>query len=150
MKITPISNINEVKAMAEIESLTFTDGCYTYDQLVYEYKDNPFAKTLLAYNDNELVGFLIYMITFNSATIIQIAVHPKFQRQRIGSALLKEMETILKSKGYGEIESVTLEVRKKNKPAYNLYAKHGYQDVCVKPKYYANGDDAIYMMKVLL
>ncbi|MCQ2793812.1 MAG: ribosomal protein S18-alanine N-acetyltransferase [Bacilli bacterium] len=139
----------DLVALSTIEDKTFSDGHYSLEQLTYEYRDNPFAKILV--DEEEIIrGFLIYMVTFNSATIVQIAVHPEYQRQGIATNLLKAMEKELLKPGYGVIENVTLEVRKKNKGAYALYAKNGYQDVCVKKGYYHNGDDAVYMMKVLL
>ena len=70
------ANRFDINAIKLIEDLSFTDGRYTKEQLLYEYKDNPFAKILVNVIDEELVGFLIYMITFNSATIVQIATRP--------------------------------------------------------------------------
>ena len=144
------ANRFDINAIKMIEDLSFKDGNYSKDQLLYEYKENPFAKILVNVIDEELVGFLIYMVTFNSATIVQIATRPINRKHGVGTALLKAMEKDLLKKGYGEIENVTLEVRAKNKAAHNFYLKNGYKDVHVKKKYYDNGDDAIYMMKVLL
>lgn len=139
----------DVDQMVVIEDASFKDGHYSKDQLLYEYKENPFAK-ILVNEDKEVNGFLIYMVTFNSATIIQIAVDPKFRRKGIATKLLKAMDKELLKQGYGKVENVTLEVRSTNKHAIKLYSKNGYKKNHIKKKYYDNGDDAIYMMKVLL
>lgn len=139
----------DIDSLVLIENASFKDGRYSKDQLLYEYNKNPFAKILVNI-DKEVNAFLIYMVTFNSATIVQIAVDPKKRKKGIASKLLKAMEKELAKKGYGQIENITLEVRSTNKSAYNLYLKNGYQMNHVKKKYYDNGDDAIYMMKVLL
>lgn len=140
---------DDLKQMALIEDASFKDGHYSKDQLLYEYKENPFAKILV--NEDKVVnGFLIYMVTFNSATIIQIAVDPKVRRKGIATKLLNDMDKELLKQGYGKVENVTLEVRSTNTHAIKLYSKNGYKKNHIKKKYYDNGDDAIYMMKVLL
>ena len=48
-----------------------------------------------------------------------------------------------------KIRNITLEVRKNNEKAVNLYQKHGFKTVLTKEKYYSNGDDAYYMIKEL-
>ena len=139
----------DITSLVAIENDSFKDGKYSKDQLLYEYKENPFSKILVNVDNNIVNAFLIYMVTFNSATIVQIAVMPKLRKKGIASKLLKAMEKEL-TKKYGEIENVTLEVRDSNKSAIKLYLKNGYKKNHVKKKYYDNGDDAIYMMKVLL
>lgn len=132
-----------------VEDLSFNDGRYTKEQLLYELNDNPFAKILVDVVDEEIVGFLIYMVTFNSATIVQIATRPINRKRGVATKLLNEMIKRI-SKPYGEVENVTLEVRNSNDVAHNFYLKNGFKDVTIKKKYYENGDDAIYMMRVLL
>lgn len=139
----------DLNQMVAIEDASFQDGHYSKEQLLYEYKENPFAK-ILVNEDKEVNGFLIYMVTFNSATIIQIAVDPKVRKKGIATKLLEVMDKELLKQGYGKVENVTLEVRSTNKHAIKLYSKNGYKKNHIKKKYYDNGDDAIYMMKVLL
>lgn len=42
---------------------------------------------------------------------------------------------------------VQLEVRVSNLTAQRFYEKNGYQDVFLIPEYYANGEDALVMMR---
>ena len=140
----------DITSLVAIENASFKDGKYSKDQLLYEYKENPFSKILVNVDNNIVNAFLIYMVTFNSATIIQIAVDPKARRKGIATKLLKAMDKELLKQGYGKVENVTLEVRSTNKHAIKLYSKNGYKKNHIKKKYYDNGDDAIYMMKVLL
>ena len=85
-------------------------------------------------------------MTFDSATIAQIAIDPAYQRQHLGSLL---MEEILKDAKAKKVRTITLEVRKNNEKAVNLYKKYGFKTLLVKEKYYSNGDDALYMIKEL-
>lgn len=133
-----------------IEDASFKDGHYSKEQMLYELNENPFSTILVMTDDiEEIIGFLIYMVTFNSATIIQIATRPFNRKCGVATKLINEMVKRL-TKKYGEIENVTLEVRSSNKIAHQLYLKAGFKDVTIKKKYYDNGDDAIYMMRVLL
>ena len=42
---------------------------------------------------------------------------------------------------------ITLEVKESNTPAIKLYMKNGFIPVGVKPNYYHDGSDAIYMQR---
>ena len=44
---------------------------------------------------------------------------------------------------------ITLEVKVTNTPAIRLYMKNGFIPVGVKPAYYHDGSDAIYMQRTL-
>lgn len=139
----------DIDKIIEIENLTFTDGRYSKEQMLYELS-NELSKFVLCERDNKIVGFLIYMITFNSSTIVQIATDPHYQRQGVATELFTAMLDDINSLGYGQVETITLEVRKQNDIAHNFYLKNNFKDVIIKPKYYSNGDDAIYMSRILL
>lgn len=133
----------------EIEQSCFVDP-YPKHQLEYEFNENPLNKILVAVIDNKIVGFIDFMITFNSATIVQIAVKKEYRKQGIASSLLKEMENCFPNDIEDVVETVTLEVRKSNDAAIKLYEKNGYEFVVEKKHYYPNGEDAVYMIKRLL
>lgn len=144
-----LATLKDFEAVYEIEQSCFLDP-YPRKQLEYEFKENPLNKILVAIVDDKIVGFIDFMITFNSSTIVQIAVKPEYRKQGIASSLLKEMENIF-PKGIDDVvETVTLEVRKSNEAAIKLYEKNGYEFVVYKKNYYPDGEDAIYMVKRLL
>lgn len=144
-----LATLKDFEAVYEIEQSCFLDP-YPRNQLEYEFKQNPLNKILVAVADDKIVGFIDFMITFNSSTIVQIAVKPEYRHQGIASSLLKEMENIF-PKGIDDVvETVTLEVRKSNDAAIKLYEKNGYEFVVYKKNYYPDGEDAIYMVKRLL
>jgi len=144
-----IDEIKDINQIIEIEDLCFKDGHYNKDQLLYEIH-NELAKFYVCEEDNVIKGFLIFMVTFNSATVVQLATHPKYQHKGVANKLFNEMINYLNSLGYGEIETITLEVREQNKIAHDFYLKNGFKDILVKDKYYSNGDNAIYMVRILL
>lgn len=133
----------------EIEQSCFKDP-YPKNHLEYEFFENPVNVILVAENNSKIVGFIDFMITFNSATIVQIAVIPEYRKQKIATMLLKEMENSFPKDIEDVVENVTLEVRKTNESAINLYKKDGYEIIVEKKHYYPDGEDAIYMVKRIL
>ena len=143
------ANKNDFEQVLNIENSCFSDP-YPVDHMEYEFNENPLNKILVATIKDNIVGFIDYMITFNSATITQIAVLANYRKMGIGSKLLKEMEKTFPQDIEDVVENVTLEVRKSNEAAINLYKKDGYEEVVIKKNYYKDGEDAIYMVKRLL
>ena len=133
----------------EIEKECFINP-WKYSDLEYEFEGNPVNKFLVIEVDGKIVGFNDFMITFNSATISQVAVTKDYRRNGLGTVLLNEMEKCFPKEGEDIVENVTLEVRASNTPAIKLYEKHGYEVVVKKPHYYPDGEDAIYMVKRLM
>ncbi len=117
------------------------------EDILYEIEKNPVNVFLVATLDNKIIGYLDYIVTFNSSSIVQIAVLKSFRSKGIASLLLQKMISLLPSDGEEKVEFITLEVRKSNITALALYQKHGFEIICLKPHYYKNGEDAIYMVK---
>lgn len=139
----------DFEEVLEIENECFIDP-YSRESLEYEFNENPLNKIIVCKDDDKVVGFIDFMITFNSATISQIAVKNEYRKQGIATKLLSEMEKCFPSDIKDIVENVTLEVRESNQAAINLYKKNGYEEVVIKKHYYSNGENAIYMVKRLL
>ena len=76
--------------------------------------------------------------------IYSIAVHPDCRGRKLGQLLMERtIETALECKA----AKITLEVKESNTPAIKLYMKNGFIPVGVKPNYYHDGSDAIYMQR---
>ena len=148
MKIVE-ATLKDFEQIYDIEQACFVEP-YTREQLMYEFNENPLNKILVAYDEDKIVGFIDYMITFNSATISQIAVLPNYRKKGLGSKLLEEMEKSFPKEIDDVVETITLEVRESNVNAISFYKKNGYENVVIKKHYYKNGENAVYMIKRLL
>lgn len=148
MKIAE-ATLKDFEQIYDIEQACFVEP-YTREQLMYEFSENPLNKILGAYDEDKIVGFVDYMITFNSATISQIAVLPNYRKKGLGSKLLEEMEKSFPKEIDDVVETITLEVRESNINAISFYKKNGYENVVIKKHYYKNGENAVYMIKRLL
>ena len=139
----------DLPAVLEVENLCFKKPWEKKDFL-YEMHENPYSNpwVLELGNTDEsivsVVGFCVYWQTFDSATICQIAVHPTLQRKQLGSVMMDEIITDCFAK---RVQTLTLEVRKSNIKAINFYKKHGFEEIVIKPHYYDDGEDAIYMSR---
>lgn len=121
---------------------------WTEKDFLYELNSNPVNVILVAHDNDMILGFIDFMITFTSSSISQIAVKKEFRRQGIAQMLLNRMYSILYKTN--EVETITLEVRESNCSAQSMYHKNLFRDVVVKPHYYDDGENAIYMCKELL
>ena len=141
------AKISDLEAIKEIEDESFINP-FTKEDLLYEISQNPVSNFLVLEKDGLVVGFIDYWITFDSATIDQIAVKKSERNQGFAKILLEKSINDLKE--LGEVSFFTLEVRTSNEPAINLYKSFGFQKVTIKEKYYDDGEDAIYMIKGLV
>ena len=141
------AKISDLEAIKEIEDESFINP-FTKEDLLYEISQNPVSNFLVLEKDDLVVGFLDYWVTFDSATIDQIAIKKSERNQGFAKILLGKSINDLKE--LGEVSFFTLEVRKSNEPAINLYKSFGFQKVTIKEKYYDDGEDAIYMIKGLV
>ena len=122
---------------------------YSEQDILFDMQENPVSYFFTALVDGKVVGYLDFFITFNSATIVQIAVDEEYRNKGIGNLLLGAM--IRECEVQGEpVEYITLEVRASNTNAQRFYKKHKFAAVTTKRAYYDDGEDAIYMVRTLV
>ncbi|AFZ07078.1 (SSU ribosomal protein S18P)-alanine acetyltransferase [Oscillatoria nigro-viridis PCC 7112] len=92
-----------------------------------------------------LIGIGCLWAILEEAHIIMLAIHPQFQRQGLGQALLL---ALLKSARNRQLERATLEVRDSNLAAVSLYKKFGFKEAGRRKRYYEDtGEDALVMWR---
>lgn len=106
---------------------------------------NPLARMLVGrvvrLPGKPVAGYVVYWRVADEMHLHTIAVRKDQRRKRVAFLLLQE--AILASKSEGA-RSVTLEVRRSNLPAQNLYEKFGFSVKGVRPGYYPDtGEDAL-------
>lgn len=104
--------------------------------------DNPCARIDLCWRDGVLAGFLCAWLIAGELQIQNVATAPAFRRQGVAAALLAEVLERAQAVG---MESAWLEVRVGNAPAIRLYERFGFRSVARRPRYYADGEDALVM-----
>lgn len=133
----------DIKALVELENICFQHPWKESD-LLYELNDNPVSNLWVIESNGQVIGFSDHWVTFDSATICQIAINPLYRRNHLGSALMKDIIDDCYAK---RVNFLTLEVRVSNEKAIAFYLKNGFVKEVVKTHYYDNGEDAIYMIR---
>jgi [ribosomal protein S18]-alanine N-acetyltransferase len=106
----------------------------------------PFSRITLAIAgegaDPSIAGFLCRWLIADECHILNIAVHPDSRRLGIGTVLMTEAINEAKATG---TNVVTLEVRRSNLAARQLYRKFEFEERRLRRHYYGPGEDAIIM-----
>ncbi len=142
------SKESELQAIAMLEAACFHDP-WPLEQVIYERKENPTANLYSAVIDDEVVGYIDFFITFDSASIARICVANEYRRNGIAKALIDKMVDVCK-KQEEPVDNITLEVRESNEAAIKLYEKNGFEYITKKKMYYSDGEDAIYMVRCII
>ena len=88
--------------------------------------------------NDKTIGYLIAMLTTNSADILNIGIDPDFKRQGYGRAFLKHLIEELRKR---DIYEILLEVRIGNKSAIQFYKKQGFKEIFVRKNYYTKNSN---------
>ena len=142
MDILKVSH-SDLDKILEIENESFIKP-FKKENFLYELNENPFSRFYKLVTDNEIIGYLLLYVTFDSSSIVQIAIKKDKRNQGFAGFLLQNVEKLLIKE---EVNFITLEVRVSNIPARKLYKKLGYEEINIKKGYYEDGEDAIYMVK---
>jgi len=128
----------------EIEKLCFPDP-WSKDSIRYELEENEKAFYLVAEHSGKVVGYMGLWWILDEGHITNVAVRPGYRNRKIAEGIIRVMleHTI----GAGILHH-TLEVRRDNQPAINLYEKFGFQVDGVRKGYYQfDGEDALIMWR---
>jgi ribosomal-protein-alanine N-acetyltransferase len=95
------------------------------------------AEAVGVFDQEELVGFVLYKDNSQAWEISLVASHPRHRRAGYMKALIQHL---IVAKGQGK--ELWLEVHEKNVKAQNLYEKLGFTRSGQRPKYYRDGATA--------
>lgn len=104
---------------------------------------NPLAKYLVAKHHDKIVGFAGVWTIVDEGHITNIAVHPDYRKQKIGSELVKSLIDHCYNWG---CYSLTLEVRESNIAAQGLYKKFGFIEEGLRKNYYHDNKESAVIM----
>ena len=130
-------NINDKQKIVYLGKLINTNF-----EKVNNIEDIINKKEIIGYYENDsLVGFLIYSKNYEILDLLYIVVEPTYRNKLIGSTLL---EYLINNIDY---ERILLEVRCDNKNAIKLYKKYNFKIINIRKNYYENND--AYVMEVI-
>ncbi|MDR0879114.1 MAG: ribosomal protein S18-alanine N-acetyltransferase [Clostridioides sp.] len=134
-----------IDGIFEVEKSCFEDY-WSRESFVKELT-NSMANFVVALVAGKVVGYIGTWTILEECNINNVAVHPDFRGLKIGDRLMSELICRCQS---DELTAITLEVRKSNSIAQNLYRKYGFKISGIRKEYYSNNrEDAIIMWKQL-
>ena len=136
-----------LSAVLELDQLCF-GGLWTLEGYQREL-DSPNSDLLGLFISSTRSASLLAMgcqwAILEEAHITLLAVHPHYQCQGLGQALLISLLTTAHDRG---LERATLEVRASNRPALSLYQKFGFKTAGRRRCYYKDtGEDALILWR---
>lgn len=144
IKIAPMT-LEDLDEVLDIEVQAFTTP-WSRNSFLYELLENERAIYLTAKNEfDRVMGYVGMWVVFDEGHITNLAIHPQFRRRGVARRLMLELIAVAKEK---KVRYLTLEVRRTNSAAQELYQKLGFVHMGVRRKYYLdNNEDALIMWK---
>lgn len=134
--------VRDIEKVLRVEKACFRNP-WTRQAFYNELTHNQFACYILAELEGDTIGYGGMWLIINEAHITNIAIHPDMQGKRFGLRLMLYLMGLAKLRG---ADKMTLEVRRSNEKAKNLYQKLGFTVTGVRPGYYSdNFEDALIM-----
>ncbi|MBR1729288.1 MAG: ribosomal protein S18-alanine N-acetyltransferase [Selenomonadaceae bacterium] len=132
---------SDAENIAAIEEMTFAMPWSRNDFWKEAINDN--AIYVVGVLDNKVIAYGGVWVSFEEAQVTNIAVHPDYRSQGIGTKLFSRLIEEIKKRG---VTALTLEVRPSNEAALKLYEKFNLKSVGRRKGYYLdNGEDALIM-----
>jgi ribosomal-protein-alanine N-acetyltransferase len=132
---------DDVPAVASIESAVFPDPwpAHLYMQEI----EQPLRfQRVVTTARGEVIAYLFACWQVDELHVLKVASHPLYEGRGLATSLLAEAhDEARRRQGRG----VILEVRPTNLRAVRLYRHLGYHVVARRPRYYADGEDALVM-----
>ena len=142
--IRPICQ-EDIAQIAEIEKLCFAMP-WSEESIRKDVEENVVACWLVV-DDGEgrVLAYAAMWFVLDEAHVCNVAVHPDHRRKGYGMLVFSELEKLAME---NSMSMMTLEVRRSNIAAQNLYHACGFLDVGYRKRYYEdNKEDALIMYK---
>lgn len=134
----------DIGEIYEIERLCFPDP-WSRESIRYELEENERAFYLVAEHSGKVVGYMGMWWILDEGHITNVAVRPGYRNRKIAEGIIRVMIEHTVSAG---VLHHTLEVRRDNRPAINLYEKFGFEVDGVREGYYKfDKEDALIMWR---
>lgn len=134
----------DLDRIMEIEKDCFTTP-WSRESFLIEITTNLLARYIVAEVEGVVAGYGGIWMIAGEGHITNIAVETNYRKLGIGKKIVEGLINLSIAMG---IESMTLEVRKSNISAQNLYKQYGFLSQGIRPNYYQDdNEDAIIMWK---
>ena len=137
-----IMTLADVDAVHEVEEKSFSHP-WSRESFVREVQENKCARYVVLREDGVAVPNAGVWFVLDEGHITNIAVRPDKRGLGYGEKVTRAMMQLAADSG---MSWMTLECRRSNTVAQNLYHKLGFTDVGYRKRYYENSEDALIMI----
>lgn len=135
--------LSDVPQVHAIELATFP-APWTEADFRKEMTENKCARYTVAERDGKVIAYAGAWLIFEEGHITNIAVDQSCRGQGVG---LMVTDALMRYAANMGVQYMTLEVRRSNLVAQNLYKRLGFIELGVRKRYYEdNGEDALLMV----
>ena len=134
--------LQDIPAVVEIENQCFS---LPWSEKSFEESLTREDTIFLVCEDSCVTGYMGLYLSFDEASVTNVAVSPLFRKKGYGEALVEKAKELAKEAG---AECIFLEVRQSNVPALYLYKKLGFENVGIRKKFYEHPVEDAIIMKV--
>ena len=136
---------NDIKTVAALEAQIFPDPWSV--KSIQDTYGNKSALILGAYQDDVLIGYVIFYYVLDEGEIARIAVAPANRRQGVAEQIYAGL---LDFCAQNNIERILLDVRVSNEPAIAFYRKSGFSDDGIRKNFYDNPKEHALLMSACI
>lgn len=137
-----LMTMDDVDAVSEVEEKSFSHP-WSRASFVREVQENKCARYVVLREDGVAVAYAGVWFVLDEGHITNIAVRPDKRGLGYGEKVTRAMMQLAADSG---MSWMTLECRRSNAVAQNLYHKLGFIDVGYRKRYYDNSEDALIMI----
>jgi ribosomal-protein-alanine N-acetyltransferase len=139
--------VEDLDDVLKVEASCFKNSWSRY-AFLSELTENKLSRYIIVKIGEKLVGYAGMWLVFDEAHVTNIGLLPEYRGFGIGELLMRYLINLALKNG---AEKMTLEVRKTNYIAQNLYSKLGFEPSGIRKGYYMDDhEDAIIMWKDLI
>lgn len=137
--------LSDIGAVVEIEK-----NCFSQPWSEKSFEDSIQRDDtifLVCQEEANVMGYIGMYVSFDEASITNVAVSPLHRKKGCGEALILEAKKAAKERA---VETIFLEVRVSNEPAISLYKKTNFQNLGIRKKFYEHPVEDAYIMSCAL
>ncbi|RKG57726.1 ribosomal-protein-alanine N-acetyltransferase [Corallococcus sp. AB011P] len=139
--------VDDMPAVMALEKASFKNPWSTEllgRELQHDWSTILLVEEPLSEGGVALLGLAIFWIVHDEVHVLNVATAPVHRRRGVARVV---MEEVLRRGVARRCSLATLEVRRGNESALNLYRSLGFRPVGIRPNYYVDeGEDAIVMV----
>lgn len=136
--------LDDIQAVADIEKQCFSQP---WSEKSFEDSISREDTIFLVCEEEVITGYIGMYLSFDEASITNVAVSPAFRKKGCGEHLVAAAKKAAKE---ANAETIFLEVRVSNEPAISLYKKMGFESLGIRKKFYEHPVEDAYIMSCTL